>query len=46
LAFAALNLIEPDVPWLAFHARAIPLGEERLLGAPGFAQLTPWRIAA
>jgi hypothetical protein len=33
LAFAALNFIEPDVPRLAFDARAIPLGEECVLGA-------------
>jgi hypothetical protein len=37
LALAALNLIEPDVPGLAFHARAIPFGEERFLGAASFA---------
>lgn len=33
LAFAALNFIEPDVPRLAFDARAIPLGEKCVLGA-------------
>ena len=37
LAFPALDLIEADVPRPPFPTGAIPLGQEGLLGAPGFA---------
>src|SRR5262249_5595048 len=36
LPLAPLNFIQPNVPWPAFHARAIPLREESLFGAAGF----------
>ena len=36
LPFAALNFIESDVPRLTCHARLIPLGQKRLLGATRF----------
>src|SRR5262249_56036464 len=37
LALPALNLIEADVPGLAFRACAVPFGEKGGLGASGFA---------
>ena len=33
LAFSSLNLIQPEMPRLTFHPRAIPLCEEGFLGA-------------
>jgi hypothetical protein len=37
VAFATLNLVEPDVTGSALHTCPIPLGEKRLLRAPRLA---------
>jgi len=40
LAFAALDLIEADMPRLAFHARAIPFRQEGFLRATRLSPVT------
>jgi hypothetical protein len=41
LALTPLDFIEPDVARLSFDSSAIPVGQECLLGASGFAPAHP-----